>query len=566
MLFDVTKSGSCGVSNRNKVCPVSKMVQTTNKFQFIIAEIERLTKDGVLGFYTHFEVTEVFAHQKGCAVPVNVFSLFVAEDRGSDPCYDPVFLGSHIKLKGLNNWNFGVIRYLRTISGVLDGLENYQKTSKWCMSGKLMNVDDLETTPTQFVPADTTVVAPWNNVLKNNFWNGSYVVELANYEKTSLKPLFENPPLLQDLSNHIQRVAPLRIASLSDRLGHIAFQFPITAVVASFAQQRVSGDVVATLAWHPTASPRMLRATIDMQEDDVVTGFGSAVIGNGSTIIKTSSGQGRQRAILWDEQNEVLLGATGSTAFINTIVTNMQVVEPEPRVFTIPGKNQGQKPVRIGLSRSNKFVVGDDQEKQQKWINRRIYTDEADRLARERRFIQYRPKGSKVDAHEAALTDLHFLLRKYGEEAAWLWDPYLSAKDILQTLFYCPHFGSDLRALTGGKVPNECSDTHSAQNKQAGFCKAQQEVFTNSQTNWHGVRLEYRVRSDDAGWPFHDRFLIFPVKDGGAHVWSLGTSVNSFGSIHHILQKVGDGQLVMDAFVELWNQLDQPQHLIMKRP
>jgi hypothetical protein len=74
------------------------------------------------------------------------------------------------------------------------------------------------------------------------------------------------------------------------------------------------------------------------------------------------------------------------------------------------------------------------------------------------------------------------------------------------------------------------------------------------------------MRCGASGWPFHDRFLIFPVKDGGAQAWSLGTSANSFGTIHHILQKVDDGQLVMDAFAELWDQLNQPQHLILKKP
>jgi hypothetical protein len=49
-------------------------------------------------------------------------------------------------------------------------------------------------------------------------------------------------------------------------------------------------------------------------------------------------------------------------------------------------------------------------------------------------------------------------------------------------------------------------------------------------------------------------------------VWSLGTSVNSFGKQHHILQKVPDGQLIADAFEDLWRELDQAQHLIWKKP
>jgi len=82
-----------------------------------------------------------------------------------------------------------------------------------------------------------------------------------------------------------------------------------------------------------------------------------------------------------------------------------------------------------------------------------------------------------------------------------------------------------------------------------------------------GLRLEYRVRRGPAGFGFHDRFLIFPrSEDSPARAWSLGTSVNMLGKEHHILQQVDDGQLVADAFEELWKELIKPEHLIWKRP
>jgi hypothetical protein len=37
-----------------------------------IAELTHLTTSGVLGFYTHFEATEVFGYRKG-EPPINVF-------------------------------------------------------------------------------------------------------------------------------------------------------------------------------------------------------------------------------------------------------------------------------------------------------------------------------------------------------------------------------------------------------------------------------------------------------------------------------------------------------------
>ncbi|WP_198411770.1 hypothetical protein [Microvirga flavescens] len=98
------------------------------------------------------------------------------------------------------------------------------------------------------------------------------------------------------------------------------------------------------------------------------------------------------------------------------------------------------------------------------------------------------------------------------------------------------------------------------------MCSRQREAFSNANSNFRGLELEFRGCFGARGWDFHDRFLIFPQTSEGSLAWSLGTSVNSLGKKHHMLQRVGDGQLIADAFLELWNHLDEPQHLIWKRP
>jgi hypothetical protein len=98
------------------------------------------------------------------------------------------------------------------------------------------------------------------------------------------------------------------------------------------------------------------------------------------------------------------------------------------------------------------------------------------------------------------------------------------------------------------------------------FADHQRAILLGANSNLRGLRLEYRMKTGPAGWAFHDRFLIFPETDNGALAWSLGASVNSVGKQHHILQQVDDGQLVADAFSELWNQLGQAEHLVWKTP
>jgi hypothetical protein len=118
-----------------------------------------------------------------------------------------------------------------------------------------------------------------------------------------------------------------------------------------------------------------------------------------------------------------------------------------------------------------------------------------------------------------------------------------------------------LRGLTAALTSAQGGPTSAA-----AFVEQQRQEFADAQSNLRGLRLEYRARIGPRGWGFHDRFLIFPRKDRGAFAWSLGTSVNSLGKQHHILQRVDDGQRIMDAFLELWNELDTFEHLIWKTP
>jgi hypothetical protein len=77
------------------------------------AEVARLTIPGVLGFYTHFEVTEIFAFRDDERIPFNVFSILVSEEHEGVAEQKPFYLGERIRLKSLKGWMFGIQRCLR---------------------------------------------------------------------------------------------------------------------------------------------------------------------------------------------------------------------------------------------------------------------------------------------------------------------------------------------------------------------------------------------------------------------------------------------------------------------
>lgn len=552
------------------------------------SELARLITPGVLGFYTHYEVTEVFAKQDGSSSVINVFSIAVAEDRGSEALQPPVILNSdRIKLKLMAGWNFGVMRYTRPITELVSSLDVMCDTGKWNQSGKTLHFGKVLALTPSFVPPDTASPVPLNNVLKNNFWNGSHLFEWSDQTKGPLQPLFDDPRRLQELSEEVHRLVPLRLASLSDRLGNCLVQLPVTVLMTKFRRPRNNDGFVVEIAWHEKATPRALRANCDLKFDDVVIGYMSSAIQPPQTFLPMPSDRGLHRGVIWDEENKIVLADTGPSSFINTISFGINIVDPEPRVFSIKQENGSIKPHRISLLNQPIRSAVDEPESDANggWTRKRIYSDEAAKLAKERRFVQYKPVTSnKQDEHKKALEDIRLLINAYGQCGVWMWDPYLSARDILETLFHCKYSGADLRALTSGnKAPEnqtilekvllkvhffwgKITSWKTGQQQKLNFVDMQRAELKNSQCNWYGLNLEYRIKRGAAGWEFHDRFLIFPKSDDrGALAWSLGTSVNMLGSVHHILQRVDDGQLVADAFLELWNQLDKPEHLIWKK-
>ena len=328
-----------------------------------------------------------------------------------------------------------------------------------------------------------------------------------------------------------------------------------------------------------------------MNYDDAIPAFNAVNVEQAETLLPMHDGHGLHRGVLWDDANRILLAATGDMSFISTIVLNLHVIDPEPRVFNVPDGKGGEKTIRFGLTPEPiKNVVGEPPSNPAgDWTQKRMYREETDRLAAERRFVQYKPEpGQQSVERERALDDVRFLINRHGEEGVWLWDPYLTAEDVIDTLFYCRLFGADLRALTEGHIPP--GEDGSAQPRQSccdrlralmpflfapgvaepsaseKFAAKQRATLQGIKSNLLGLHLGYRIRTGSAGWGFHDRFLIFPAADRAAQAWSLGTSVNGLGKQHHILQRVDDGQRIRDAFVELWDKLDQPEHLIWKTP
>lgn len=520
----------------------------------------KLLKDKILGFHNRLDVVTIFGFDKKSKKVFNILTLLVAEEsskiEGATPLND-----KRITIDGLKNFTFGITRYQLILDDEIEGLIKKLETDKiWEGSGKdLLFSESLKYYSHFFVPAEFSKRVPLNNILKNNFWNGSHVFEWFDFKKERFSSFFENPILLQQFSEKIQEFIPIKIASLSDRLGNFIIQIPVTICKVSIQPDSVQ------IRWRKDLllNSHQLNLLVSKERDEVIEEYYSSKICLDTEYFSKDIPSGRNSInfSLWDEDNKILLFTGRSVGFIEKFNLQMEVVNQEPRVFTIP---YDHTPHRISIS--SRDSRRDDHSID--WIHRRLYEREKLDLKSTKKLIQY-----KSAMNQQALDDLRWLISKYGQKGVYLWDPYLSSKDILETLFFCPFWGSKLKAITRIKTHKKNCKSNSLINKILGRflkkrleipMKAYYEELEANKGNTYGLDLEFRASYGKYGVNFHDRFLIFPDTVDGVKAWSLGTSINSIGSSHHIFQEVTDARIILDAFNELWDQLNHEECLIWK--
>lgn len=583
-----------------------------------LAKLKDLLEPGVIGFYRSVEVTEVLGVQGTTCT--NILTLVVAE-----PLEPPLEIDwKSVLLNGKNRhrlpgteWDVGVAQYRLPFEVFLERVAKFGETNQWKPGPSPIQTGTLAAVPPQFVPSDGCDHHPWNGVLKNNFFEGSHVLELFDTTKEHVRLLLDDSRRLTNLAKIVGEYLPIKVDGMSDRLGNIIIQLPVT-VLSTEVHGSPEGGHSVTVEWHPDVPPRSVRIAAEIWQDSTVTNFDSATISTGEAKLQLNSPGGGARTHIWDEEKRVLLSATSPVTFITGINFSVSVVDHAgdgevSREFLLSGPGDTQVKQSLNLikpAKPQQTIGSTPLVSREPWVSQRIFSESVANLKARKEFVQYGLKETKkqeeanpqeMDAEAAnngdiedeettpegisrklerrmvALEDIRWLMEKHGSEGVWLWDPFLSADDVLRTLFFCPHNGVPLRALTAGKRPPDTRQKleiregmsprdikRLARDREKREKREQTEQLEAAKGNCHGLQLEFRIREGSAGWAFHDRFIIFPRAQGSALAWSLGTSINSFGDEHHILQKVSHGEPIAQAFKDLWERLEGERYCIWK--
>ncbi|MDB5256870.1 MAG: hypothetical protein JWM14_1565 [Chitinophagaceae bacterium] len=515
-----------------------------------------LTKDGTIGFYQSCETTQIVLMNKKDQSVINLFTLCVFQESPL-PAKTFELLTNKKRIKLTDNYSVGIHRYWQTIEEAERTFNSLSNDKEWDFNGdKSLLLGQVKEIPKQHIVGTET--NPINKCLKNNFHSGSYLIEFFDEKKSAfdflLKP--DAIKLLDKLSSEIKSIIPIDLSFLRDRIGNIIFQFPITILESNSNCLSNGEGVNIYFNWHNNVESRPdccieVLATLDNNY------MGASIVPydkNDVMTINTKSIDQKVRIKIWRKTPNLLLSTFDGT-YIRHIDFNMGVISHEPRLFDLNGRIE-----ELQITSHERRAPRPDL-KYTNFINSRLYETEKDILEKNLSFKQY---GKGKAQREEALEDIRKLIRQNDNHGIYLWDPFLRPQDVFETLYFSENAGIDLKCI--GAINKTVLEVYKKKKiLPVDLINEYREAFNNPSNNNYGLNLEFRCQFGNHGWGFHDRFIMFPGSDTARpKAYSLGTSVNSLGKEHHILQEVSYPQRIIDAFNELWGILDKKECIVWK--
>lgn len=535
------------------------MDQFDNLQNLVDLDYDLLTKPGNLGFYRSCEATTIFLFNNVTKQAHNYFTIMVFEEREKETEEVEYLTEKLITIS--SEFKMGICRYDLTMEQALDSFRQIKNSQVLSNIGGDLQIGNLDLINKQFVPQDGTVEVRLNKALKNNFINGSYIYEFFDTHKSFMSILSKRQR--EQTSNLVMKFVPINLHVLQDRIGNIIFQFPSTllSLKSSSGKDETSLDITLYTDKRIDSEDRY-GILVTNEFDNCITGIRYHDNKNSKKIILEIGDTGNLiKTMVYDKKTDLVV-YEANYSFIKHIYTRFHIGSEFPEYRTIITSN-GKAEVDVEPVEFMEIPRRNMSEHKKYWkelVKERQYKERLEELEHRMKFMQY--GTSQNSEKNKALEDVRKLIIMNSEKQIMLWDPYLSANDILNTLYYSNQMGIQMRAITSSS--SETRKINGEKHSDAATWISEQRNILNNNSNNYGINLEVRCQHEEFGWKFHDRFLLFVMRNGTARVWSLGTSINSLGKNHHIIQEVSHPQYIVDAFNELWNELNDERCILWK--
>ncbi|WP_158232889.1 VPA1262 family N-terminal domain-containing protein [Sporosarcina sp. P2] len=514
-------------------------------------------KDGTIGFYRSAQILNIIIYDRSQGSPVfhNIYTLVTLQERAGTPL-NLIRYGTQKPLS-IDKQRSLMITYQDVeVDTILELYHSLAKRGVWHQpqSDTPLSLEKLTALSPVFVSRNP--IPPIHSGIKNPFRHCQYLFEFYASKKTVFESFSESQQ--QKITEWVMKHLPIDLQRLTDRWGNIIFQLPVTLLkVEERGSSKSNTKKNIEIAWHPKIGDNVPEISIVTvaSYDQTIHGYGESIgthplheIEMGSTegLISTTVKRNSDNLILYED----------TASLMKQLTFNMNIASSKKRKVQVEiGKKGMLKDYYIDLHHVESPTVIGNQLKWKERVAKRQHEESVKKLELEKSFIQYGSNGKKD--RDKALSDIRSLIQTYGGNGVYLWDPFCDGNDILNTLYFNNSYGVPLKVITSFSKGRIKMLTDEQGNYSGTFEERRQEIIDQlvTKSNHEGVQLEIRCQYAEHGWKFHDRFLLFPGNPPA--VWSLGTSLNSIGSSHSILLKVEHAQPVINAFIDLWDELKE---------
>jgi len=532
--------------------------ERTSKKNIAIDDFNQLSQKGVLGQYLECELTHIFLVDKEKSICNHYFAVCNYEEfhESDTQLRDKKITDKLIKIN--EKYSLGIIQK-RISTDESKIIFNQLCLGSFSLRGNTVLIPhDIQLLPKIHIPKywDGTNVM-LQKVLKPNFWGDTYIIEFLCLENPFLNTFSIND--FDKINSKINDFTKVDLSSVNDRIGSFIFQFPITIISADC--NIISDWCIAKLSLdipNGSISSSDICTIVSTKLDDVITGF-KVIEGIQEEIEFRIGDSNNFEYIIFNKNTNLIYTHFMGNYIRHTFISgNFNIQYSEPR--TIPSEDG--KTTDVEIFHQNIIMAGSKHD-----IDNRIHDRmKLNSIIKQSGDFHVFNMGQRQEALDYIREKIHSYSGSSSE--IWLWDPYLRCKDIFDTLYYTDIIEITMKCITSFEKIKKLEKLYNENIMDFETFKiSQQNEFSGS--NNLGINLEFRSTYDQVGTKFHDRFIIFLPTDTSILpiVFSLGTSVNSLGTSHHIIQRTLDPSKIVYAFQLLWQELAmRDDTLIIKLP
>lgn len=532
----------------------------------VVDTFDQLVVSGRIGFYNQCEINQVFLLDKDIVVQ-NVFMLCTMEEVQKPETKTRLITSKPITVQ--DGYRIGIIRHQAELPFIREQIENWQKNEKWKFpNGDEIDFSDLHPLPGEFIPPseESTNPSPISSILKNNFLRGSHILEFQ-LNQSVVQPWAKDKEFIQNidkcLANHAKDL-PLQLWGVEDHIGNLILQFPVDVVSHRIKFSKDDLSLRITWGWHHSVQlPRPIRILGIAPNENSLYGMTLLnVQDSNSCTIPLVTLRNSASLALMDPETGLILGYDHHLIRCRQLNIGVNLLPNRKRALKGNGLHRAlDVPDFVEVQSPENIVVGgdksDDPLARGKLRLRRI---ERELYEKSLTFMEY---GVNNNERTRSLIHIRDILDRFGEGDIGIWDPYLTSDDLIETLFCSKRANMMTRAIADWSSTKEFTLVGGGKVDFETWRRITQAHLVNG-SDLNDISLEFRCCYGKHGWGFHDRFLL--ISEPVNRVWSLGTSLNRLGIIHHIIQEVKVPEQLLDSFNRLWNALNDPSCIVARLP